>query len=166
MSTWKTCIVCGKYKEHKAHGKCRSCYNKERRAKRPLNTQSTVYLGCNVAEKILSRVFSDVEVMPYGNPGFDFICNKGKKIDVKSRCRGKKKNRWVFHINKNSIADFFLCIAFDNRESLTPLHLWLIPSGKVRNKRRLSISPGLMPRWDEFKLDISKTLQCCDEMRD
>ena len=185
----KTCIVCGEYKEHCAHGKCKSCYSKERnkdpdimrrkrernkdpdrmRRKRehrrkPLNKKSSNYLGCTIAEKVLSKVFNDVKVMPPCNPGFDFFCNKGKKIDVKSSCFGRNMN-WVFHTNRNTIADFFLCIAFDNRQSLTPLYLWLIPSDEVKDKVSVSISPSTLHKWDKFKLDISETLQCCDQMR-
>lgn len=160
----KTCIICGEFKEHGAHGMCRSCYKKERRVKKPLNPNSTTYLGCTIAEKVLSRVFKDVTVMKVGNPGFDFFCNKGKKIDVKSACM--RKNRWLFHIKRNTTADFFLCIAFDDRESLTPLHLWLIPLSEVRDKVSASISETTIHKWDKFKLDISETLQCCDEMKE
>jgi hypothetical protein len=163
MRPWKICAVCGEYKEHCAHDMCKGCYGKERRAAKPINPQSSIYLGCTIAEKVLSKVFNDVKTMPFGNPGYDFICNKGKKIDVKSGCL--KKNGWKFHINRNIIADFFLCIAFDNRKSLTPLHLWLIPSSKVKDKKTVGICSSTIHKWDEFKLDISKTLQCCDQMK-
>lgn len=192
---WKTCVVCGEYKEHRAHGKCRQCYQREHKVKKfwkiciicgeykktyaksmchncyykeyrkkPTNTKSSVFLGCDIAEKVLSKVFKNVKVMPFGNPGFDFTCNKGKKIDVKSSCMRKNHN-WVFKIRKNTIADFFLCIAFDNRKSLTPLYLWLIPSNEVKDRMTAGICPTTIHKWDKFKLDISKTLQCCDQMR-
>lgn len=161
----KICIVCGEYKEHYAYGKCRNCYRRECRIKKPSNTKSGTYLGCNVAEKVLSKVFDNVEVMKPNNPGFDFVCNKGKKIDVKSSCMRKNGNGWTFRIKKNTVADFFLCIAFDNRKSLMPLHLWLIPSSKVKDKVSMGIRPSMTHKWDDFKLDISKTLQCCDQMK-
>ena len=164
IKTWKICIICGEYKKHFVDGMCKLCYYKKY-PKRPINKKSAVYLGCTIAEKVLSKVFKDVEIMPYGNSGFDFTCNKGKKIDVKSSCIRKNQRNWVFNIKKNVVADFFLCIAFNDRESLTPLHLWLIPSNEVKDKRALSISLGTIHKWDKLKLDISKTLQCCDEMR-
>lgn len=160
---WKVCIVCGEYKEHHAKGKCRECYQREHH-RRPINTKSPVYLGCTIAEKVLSKVFNDVEIMKPCNPGYDFICNKGKKIDVKSSCIGRNDG-WIFHIKKNVVADFFLCIAFNNRESLTPLHLWLIPSDEVKDKTSVGICPNTFYKWGEFRLDISKTLQCCNEMK-
>jgi hypothetical protein len=174
MSVWKICTTCREYREHYAKGQCKNCYYRKyhreyRRAhKKPPNTESPCYLGCNIAERILSKVFNNVEVMEPNNPGYDFICNKGKKIDVKSRCRGRSPrnhNRWSFNLNKNTIADFFLCIAFDDRKSLTPLYLWLIPSNEVKGQKRLSIRENTIHRLDKFKLDISKTLQCCDEIR-
>ena len=159
--TLTTCKVCGEYKKHYAKGMCKECYRKK-----PTNTKSSVYLGCTIAEKVLSKVFNDVEIMEPNNPGYDFICNKGKKIDVKSSCMRKNPNGWGFNIKRNTIADFFLCIAFDNRESLTPLYLWLIPSNEVKGQKRLSISQSTIHRLDEFKLDISKALQCCDQMKE
>lgn len=168
MRLWKVCTVYGEYKEHYAYGTCKKCYCKERhkdRYKKSTNTKSSNYLGCDIAEKILSKVFNDVEMMKPNNPGYDFICNKGKKIDVKSGCIRKNHNGWSFGINKNIIADFFLCIAFDDRESLTPLYLWLIPSNEVKDKKIAGISQSTIYKWDDFKLDISKTLQCCNQMK-
>ena len=166
--TWKICAVCGEYKQHRGKGMCSKCRQREHRirkptAKRPMNKKSGNYLGCTIAEKVLSNVFKDIKVMKPCNPGFDFICSKEKKVDVKSSCIGK--NGWIFGIRRNTTADFFLCIAFDNRKSLIPLHLWLIPSSEVRDKVTVGIRPTTIHKWDEFRLDISKTLQCCDEMR-
>ena len=162
MKPRKICVICGKYKETHARGMCHQCY---RRARKPLNKKSGTYFGCEVAEKVLSKVFKDVKVMPSCNPGFDFICNKGKRIDVKSSCSRKDSNRWSFKTRKNTTADFFLCLAFDNRKSLVPLHLWLIPSEDVKDKNSMSIRESTLSKWDKYKLDISETLQCCDEMK-
>lgn len=43
----------------------------------------------------------------------------------KSSCIGKC-NRFSFKVNKNKIADYFLCIAFDNRKNLNVKHIWLL----------------------------------------
>ena len=131
------------------------------------NKECSQYLGIHVAERVLSHVFKNVERLPCGNPGYDFICNHGKRIDVKSSCIRKNSNssNWAFHINHNTIADFFLCLAFDNRESLTPLHVWLIPGNMVNNRTGVGISPSTIHRWDEYQLDISKVMTCCDTLR-
>lgn len=94
------------------------------------NKECPLYLGVHIAETVLSKVFENVEKMPQNNPGYDFICNKGYKIDVKSACLNNR-NYWAFSIYNNKIPDYFLLLAFDNRTSLKPLHLWLIKSTEI-----------------------------------
>lgn len=132
------------------------------------NKQCSAFLGVHVAERVLSKVFKDVEEMPYGHEGYDFICNKGKKIDVKSACtqtRDRQGDNWSFHIRKNQIADYFLCLAFDNREDLTPMHIWLIPAKLVNHCISASISESTLSKWDEYKLDINRVVSCCNTMK-
>jgi hypothetical protein len=85
------------------------------------NKDCPQYLGIHVAERVLSNVFKDVERMPMNNRGYDIICNHNKKIDVKSSCQ-REIGGWMFNIKRNVTADYFLCIAFDNREDLNPVH--------------------------------------------
>lgn len=123
-----------------------------------------MFLGVHIAERVLSYVFKDVEVMPYGNPGYDFTCNKGKLIDAKSSCI-RKDGSWMFSIRRNIVADFFICLAFDNRKDLTPLHAWMIPGNKLNHLKTTSISQSTIHKWDEYRLDLSKISACCDEIR-
>lgn len=146
-------------RRHYAHGGKPSSENK----------QCPVFLGVHVAESILSKVFKDVARMPYGHKGYDFMCNKGKKIDVKSSCTRVQKGHgdsWVFCIDKNKTADFFMCIALDNRKDINPLHLWLIPGKVVNNLMRASIAKSTIAKWDEYRLDIDKVAACCDRNGD
>jgi len=130
------------------------------------NKECSAYLGVHVAERVLGYAFKNVEIMPYNNPGYDFICNHGKKIDVKSAClRRPKQPLWSFKIKHNTIADFFLCIAFDNREDLTPLHVWLLPGSKFNHLGSASITPGTIHKWDEYALDTSKINECCELLK-
>lgn len=133
------------------------------------NKSCNSYLGIYIAEKILSKVFKDVKRMPNNNRGYDFICGKGYKIDVKSRCRYYPKNRnsyyWDFHLYKNQIADYFLCLAFDNREDLNPEYLWLIPGKEINDKNKILMVPSTMIKWDKYRLDIEKVENCCDFVR-
>jgi hypothetical protein len=128
---------------------------------------SGMYLGVHVAERLLSNVFVNVVRMPMGNPGFDFICGRGFKVDVKSATTHQflyNHSRWNFHIKRNKIADYFACIAFDNRQSLTPLHFWLIPGNVVNNFISLSISnthAGIM-KWLEYEQQLDKVLSACN----
>ena len=132
------------------------------------NKQCAAFLGVHVAERVLAKVFKDVKQMPNGNKGFDFVCNKGKKIDVKSACtrtHDRQSDKWDFHIGKNKIADYFLCLAFDNREDLNPLYIWLIPAHQVNHLVSASISESTLSRWDEYKLDINKVTACCNSIK-
>jgi len=132
------------------------------------NPNCPAYLGVHVAERVLSHVFEHVERMPFGNPGFDFICKRGYKIDVKSSTRLKNQpNSWLFAIRHNTTADYFLCLAFDNRESLNPEHIWLLPSSLVSDKSSIVISDSTVGRWDEYALHdkLEQVIACCDTIR-
>lgn len=128
------------------------------------NKDCTSYLGVHIVEGVLGHVFKDVEVMPYGNPGYDVVCNKGKKIDFKGSCL-HKNGRWSFHIGCNTIADYFLFLAFDNIEDLNPLHVWLIPGDVVNHLTGVGISPSTVSKWDMYKLDVDNVINCCDVIR-
>ena len=129
------------------------------------NKECAAYLGVHIAEEVLSQAFKNVKQMPYGNPGFDLICNHNKLIDVKSSCKQKNRGGWEFHIEQNHIADFFLCLAFDNRRDLNPLHAWLIPGVKVSHLKNAGISPSTVHKWDAYRLDITKVATCCNTLR-
>lgn len=124
------------------------------------------YLGIHIAERILSHIYPNVERMPINNPGYDFICGKGFKVDVKSGClREDQNNRWLFHINKNIIADYFMCLAFDNREDLNPLHIWLIPGHILNFKTTVTINKSTLNKWSQYEQPLDKVISCCDSIR-
>lgn len=133
------------------------------------NTGCALYLGVHVAERVLSQVFKDVVRMPPTNPGYDVICNHGKLIDIKCSCLHKNSRgngwSWGFRINRNTIPDYFLCLAFDNREDLNPLHVWLIPGSKINHLAGASICHSSLSKWDEYRIDVSKVSKCCDTLR-
>ena len=131
---------------------------------KPLNKLSSNYLGITCAEKVLEKVFKNIEKMPFGNPGYDFICNNGFLVDSKSACKNKQ-NEWHFVINKNKTADYFALLAFDNRESINPLYFWLIPGNIVNDKITISISKSTINKWDEYKQSINKVIKCCDILK-
>ncbi len=148
------------YDEHKAEIRVR-------RGTIPMseNRSCPLYLGVHVAERVLAKVFNDVAVMPHGNPGYDFICGKGYKIDVKSSCY-RKTNNWTFCINRNSAADYFLCVAFDNRDNLNPLHIWLIPGHAINTQLCATIRPKTLDKWSIYELDkLDDITTCCNVIR-
>ena len=153
------------YEEHKDE-------IRQRVGKLPMseNKLCSSYLGVFIGERLCRHLFKDVEVMPYGNTGFDIICNHGKKIDVKiaSKTFSDKNNkypRWIFHIDLNTTADFFILVAFDNRTDLNPLHIWMIPGNEINKKGNASIALSRIHKWDKWKRDINDAQLCCTEMK-
>lgn len=69
-------------------------------------------------------------------------------------------------INRNTIADFFICVAFDNREDLNPLHIWMIPGSELNQKGKTSISLSRIHKWDKWKRDINDAQLCCAELKE
>ena len=167
------CKSCGKLKPHNAFGLCHNCYQHKIGLHKPmhLNKSCSSYLGVVVAEKVLSKVFKNVKQMPNYNKSYDFICSKDMKIDVKSstlhldKRLPNYKGRWNFHINKNTVPNYFLCIAFDNHSSLIPQHLWLIPSKKISHLIGLGISKLQTHKWTQYEQPLEKTLECCNELK-
>lgn len=147
--------------------------NHRRGVCKPLGTNPMCapYLGVYVAERVLSHVYQKVERASYGNPGWDFKCGKGYLIDVKASCRhhqNSKSDRWEFHTNNNFIADYFLCLAFDNRTHLNPEHVWLIPRDVTKDRgRSISISESMLEKWAEYELHdkLNQVVTCCDSLR-
>lgn len=132
------------------------------------NKKCTAFLGVYVAETALAGVFSNVVRNAYGKPGYDFICGNGFKIDVKSSCkilRGANKGGWTFTIKRNKIANYFACLAFDDRISLTPMHFWLIPGDAVNSRLGILIYPSTLHKWNKYEKPLDKILCSCDSIR-
>jgi hypothetical protein len=158
---------------------CKKCNNiRSRQRKRHtkdvehFERDSTWFLGIEVAERALSKFFDVIERMPYDTSGYDFICGKGFKIDVKAACLtsnepGHTPNRWQFKIRKNKIADYFILLGFDNREHLNPMHVWLVPSDQINDKSKVSITntPKVLSKWSKHERQLDRVLCCCDAMK-
>lgn len=143
------------------------------------NKECADYLGVHIAERILSKVFENVQRMPKANPGYDFVCNKGYKIDVKSSTI-MKDGMWCFGICNNKIADYFLLLAFDNRNDLNPMHMWLIKGNEVINthcgsrklneRKNFSFKPnkGTFDLIKKYELNdkLDKVVACCNTLKE
>jgi hypothetical protein len=129
------------------------------------------YLGVYIAERVLSTFFDNMKRMPYNNKGYDYICGKGYKIDVKSSClhyrSSKLTSYWDFSISRNCIADYFLCLAFNNREDLEPMYIWLIPGNVINSKFHLTIpnNETSFNKLNKYMKPIDKVIDCCNVMK-
>ena len=132
------------------------------------NKSCASYLGVVIGERLCRHLFKDVEVMPYSFSGYDIICNHGKKVNVKAACITLVKSKyshWSFHINYNKIADFFICVAFDNVEDLNPIHMWMIPGKEVNHLSGIEIRLSTLHKWSQWERDIKDAQICCAEMK-
>ena len=131
---------------------------------------SSLYLGVYIAERVLSNHFEHITRMPCNNPGFDYICGRGFKIDVKSACLhhpSHRPPRWSITIKKNNIADYFLILLFDNRDDLNPQHLLLVPGYAINDHTGICIStiPKYYSKWIKYETPLDKVVACCNAMR-
>jgi hypothetical protein len=134
------------------------------------NKECSSYLGIHITEQVLSKFFDNVQRMPNENPGFDFLCGKGFKIDAKSACFTYTKDApptWRFTIRRNEIADYFLCLGFNNRNDLTPMHVWLIPGEKINHLMTLGIASSrrVLTKWSKYERPLDKVLSCCKSLK-
>lgn len=135
------------------------------------NKHCAFYLGVHIAEGVLAASFQNVKRMPITNPGYDFVCGKGYKIDVKSACKRYPAHQapgWMFLLRKNTIADYFLCLAFDSRESLNPEHVWLIPGEEVNSKTGIWMTDGALylHKWSKWEQPLERIALCCTQMKE
>lgn len=100
-----------------------------------INKDCNTYFGVEIAERYVSMVFEEVKRMPPGNPGYDWLCKKGYKIQHKARCLDGD-NRFNFPIRFNNIADYFILTAWKDRESLEPMYIWIIHRDEIIRKRK------------------------------
>ena len=128
------------------------------------NKECSVHYGVYINERLLKHYFNDVEVMPFGNPGYDFICNNGWKIDGKSSFTGDS-GRWKFAINHNTITDYFFCVAYDNRKDKNIVHIWLLPGNKFNHLVSASISKSTIHKWAEYEQPLDKIISCCKAIK-
>ena len=129
------------------------------------NKECPAYLGISVTEKLIYRYFRDAIRMRNGNPGYDIVCNRGKLIDVKSACLNTRGG-WYFTINHNMIADYFVLVAWDDRENLNILHVWLIPGNVLSHLKGTRISPSTVHKWSQYEKDVTKMIACCNAMKE
>lgn len=130
----------------------------------------THYLGSYISETVLSREFKNIKRMPSNFPGYDFECNRHFLIDVKSSCQqyhDSKSGYWQFMIKQNKIPHYFLLIAWDNRDDLNPLYIWLIPAKLINDKLLFVIgnTEKSLAKWKKYERPLNNVLSCCRTMR-
>lgn len=187
----KLCTRCGQTKpvsefylrhgdrEGEPYSICKACKNRrvtecahESGRWKPMseNKECSNYLGVHIAERVLSTFFENITRMPIGNPGYDYVCGRGFRIDVKSSCLRYNTNAspyWGFNIRGNISADYFLLLAFNDRDALEPQHIWLVSRGAMNGRKNLLIPnvPKSLAKWEKFEHPLDKVIACCKSIR-
>lgn len=120
------------------------------------------YFGVCIAETLVLKYFSEVKRMPYANPGYDFICKSGYKIDVKSSCL-LSCNAWHFGTKRNKIADYFILLAFYNRTDINLMHFWIVPGSFGADKQAIVVrnSTRSLKRLLSYEKPLDKIEMVC-----
>lgn len=131
--------------------KDRSDYSKERKYENGMhlpmefNEDCSSYFGIYIAENYIMKTFEDPIPMLSNNPGFDWLCKNGLKIQSKATCitynNQSSWSGWSFGIKYNNIADVFLCSGWDNRDSLRPLFIWAFNKNDMVRKGKGYYAP-------------------------
>ncbi len=136
------------------------------------NSYLGVVIGEESSDKILIEIFGTIEKkMPYGNIGYDRIVKGRYKIDIKTSVLDNKLNRWTFDIYRNKTATHFLLIAFDNRDNLNIIHVWLIKGEDIIRGRKLSLFSCLTISNNEIYMrnfeqyDYINKLKCLEDIQ-
>ena len=151
-------------------------YENGRCLPKEFNKDCTSYFG-EFTENLMIQTFEEPIRMPYGNPGFDWTCKRGDKIDNKSRCisYSNKSNwtGWQFSIRWNNIADWFILSAWDNRDSLTPLHVWAFHKDDIIGERKfwrretfsISNTPEKLKEFEKYEITnrLDKLKELCNK---
>jgi hypothetical protein len=137
------------------------------------NRTDNRFLGVYIGENAIHKIYEGSERKKLNNKGYDIICQKGYKIDVKTTILSQY-NTYVFDISKNKTADYFVMIGFNNIIDLKPLHIWIIrgneklDTGRIVNDLNKFIivnEPFYISKYEKYekydKLELLKTL--CNE---
>lgn len=145
------------------------------------NDSCSSYFGVSFGEELFRRflltIFDQVKKTGYIDKGIDFICKNPRHefIDKYAQFKLERDEEYTlqlkvrnpqrvllgndnlhFPINYNNNPDYFILAGFDNRESMNPIHIWLIHKNDIIRGRkfwkRISFSVVNLPQYImEFK---------------
>ena len=109
------------------------------------------------------------------NPGVDFICPNGYKIQVKaaSTTYNRGNPQWSFRIKNNKTVDYFILVAVNHiedidKEDFKPEHIWMMKGNVLNRKAGTSITPSRISKWNKYSIIKeyeNKFVACCTMMK-
>lgn len=137
------------------------------------NPECSHYFGTFVEREYVMSVFEDVKIFEYPkdewgrrvdtHKPYDWICKNGYKVKHAASCirtdnyhtyrDGTPIPYFNFSIKRNEEVDYWMLSAWDNRDSLVPMFVWMI-----KGKEDFITQAGRRPFWDRdyFKIYITK----------
>lgn len=141
-----------------------------------------VYKWEKYIHKFLADIFGEIEVMSYGNPGFDFRIKKsGLRIQLEVRGLHKSqyssentKPQWKFtHINYNKEADIFILVGVIDLDTEYPeiRRIWIFEKDTIirgypfwyRDSFSITDTPDLLYEYKNYELPIFKLNEIIQE---
>lgn len=147
------------------------------------NKDCPVYFGVCIGEKYVSKTFDNPKMMPYGNPGYDWECKNGLKIQHEARCLCKSdyatdgtNPQFKFtHIDYNKVADVFILSGWKDRESLEPLLVLVFKKDDIvrgepfwmRNSLSITNTPKYLREFEKFEVTnrLDKLKEMCKNIK-
>lgn len=142
-------------REYKAKWTRENGWNKGINIPMSENEECSSYFGVHITESLVFKLFEsedpDIKRVPYGTIGYDWICKQGK-IQHKARCITFDNKcgwcGWKYHIDRNKIADIHVLTAWDNRDNLNPMYVWIFEKGDILEGEKF---------WNRIGLTITNT---------
>lgn len=122
-----------RYNVYKNDWKRNKRYNTGEQIPMSENPDCSRWFGEFIAENYVMKTFEDYIKAPPNNPGFDWTCNKGQKVQHKARCLEIACTTfgWGFPIRRNNVPDYFILSAWKDRQSLTPMFVWIFRRDEI-----------------------------------
>lgn len=164
----------GRYRDHQREWR----HETGRQFPKEDNPDCSAYFG-DFTESLMIQTFECTIRMPYGNPGYDWTCKRGDKIDNKGRClsyRPGQSPRCKFYIGYNNIADWFILSAWDSRDNLNPLHVWAFHNDDIVRGRKfwrrdtftITNTPECLKEFEKYEVTdrLYKLKELCDKLKE
>lgn len=111
------------------------------------------------AKHIIRTNFPTWIEMPQLTKHFNFIDDNGEKIAIRASVTLLAKNKftphWHFHVVENRIADKYIFMGFDSRQTLELIRAWIIPNNTYFKTIRgfgITTSEKSIAKWKKYEI--------------
>lgn len=143
------------------------------------NKSCPLYFGDYIEKKYVMQIFEDPIPFEYKKDDmgriidrtkpYDYICKNGFKLKHIASCKRTDKFHvlnylddilyWGYLIRRNNVPDYYILSAWDDRNSLNPLYVWIIRGDEIFITQR-----SQKPFWDRYTFVVYDTRSGIDRM--